>query len=436
MRVKPNATKDDLLSLVAGDKVPGCQESRELPNVERGVAFVWFGEAESLPDLILVATEQERTDLLAWATTYLGPFLPLTSFCRVLLPREPIWEKAAPPQVKILSACTSLVIAEAYGLAGGAPTIRDCAATFSFVAARSILNDSSGELFGRVVDAYESVAKLARDHRRRDLQQQYLQAWCALAVVDRLSAHNVPVPKDVREACFQLWQTGGLRLTDLTTLAPKGVPLKWIDDIATMTMEDRVSRFAELSSDCLDRAPDRPATPFVLGYVLSRVSDGALRNVRVAARMEARRAGVFSWYALCAGLHPAASVTAGDDGAVGLRVARELRRPFQLTDAPRCDIAERELSILMNAHSFRGTGALRGLRNVSVELAPGIETRMMLGPASDPPKAAERQLQLEGVSDDEPQVSARLSELLQEALQLLPKKTSPSGPGSKRSRKK
>lgn len=435
MRVKTNATKDDLLSLAAGGTVAECKASSRLPSVEHGIALIWYQDDDGLPDLILAATEQERTDVLAWAITYLGPILPITGFCRVLLPDEVISETAAAADARLLLACTSLVVAEAYGMTGGAPTTRDCAATFSLVAARAILGDSSGKLFRRVVDAYESITELARDHRRRALQQHYLEAWCALSLIEKPYMQDARVPKEVHEACFQLWKTGSIACAELTALAPRGALLQWLDDIATMTMEERVSRFTDLSSDCLDRAAESASTPFLLGYVLSRVSEGALRHVRIAGRMETRRAGVFAWYALCAGLHPAARMTAGDDAAVGLRVARELRRAFHPFERPRCDISERELGVLMNAHSFRAAGALRGLRNLSVELAPGIETRMSLGPTSEPPKSVERQLLAEAVVDETSTGTARMVELLQEALRIS-KELSQTDRGAKRSGRK
>ncbi|MRG98577.1 hypothetical protein [Polyangium spumosum] len=381
-----------------------------------------------MPHLALVESEAERRAMLAWVTTYLEAYSPFTAFCRVLTQEEFVEDYGQMVDRRLLAASIALVIMDARSQTNAPCTTRECAATFSFIAARSIALDRSGKTVRKAFENYLRLFGLLRDEVRLASQRRYAAAWNVLAALaSGESSYGTDLPRPVFTACTHLWQAGVVESDALQELSPS---LRGLDaDVARMpgmTIEDRVTLFSRVAEQLRNNLSD-VGTLLLLGYLLSHVSGGTLAHYRLGQRLSG---DVLPWYALCSGLHREASFAATGDGAVALRVAREIERPFDMRARPTCDLAVPELEVMMDVHAFRPRGALRGLKSILVEVMPGIEAIALLSHSDDSPREVQQLELWRDESDD----LARMQYHLEEALVISRKLGGESARGRRKKR--
>lgn len=376
--------RDDLADALRGDarfRNNGWPSGRHLPRLrDRQVILVW-ADKSSKPSALIV-TDEDRSELFAWAATFHSDLTPLSSWCQIIssteFERRPIGEAIAPEFFGMEAAWAGIMLAEAMELSGRSYdglSLNALLATESFAMGRAAGLYGAKTALAAIPERLEKVRRQLRPKEQRDR--------AATAVMEILIGLMPDAPRSVTgnnrillNICAQLlanYESNSERfleraeLRELIDVAPILEPLSIL---AQMPAEERV-RYLRFLQDRILSSPidDRPLIAFGAGYVISRIGS-AERDLRLADGFADSRAAVLCWATVTGSL---GATTYWTDAFAGLGrfAARELVRPMHPLDPPNWDLSFDEVH-LMDERSAKPKYRTANRSVVAVSLLPGV----------------------------------------------------------------
>ena len=356
------------------------EHPRELPSIDPlSIAAVWFRDPESSNDLpeVLVTTDGQERDWLAWLITFAPTLRPFTAFCRIMGITDftDCFDAFKPPNLgRLENACIGLVLGEALSSEEVLLKVKEtltasaCASVLSFALVRRLAIHRHAVSNER--DLADRWARIRKITLQRERGLALSEVVGVSEVVGSLlhSNNNLLVINDsILHACQEL-SAGGELISSALAFGPSFEKLAH-----TMhgTREERVDLFEKALDMAMTSKPSAEES-FTLGYLASRINPGTLAHASLLAPARQRHPAAMLWYGVCAGLSGECSIL-GEFGGVGRRVLRDLLATDDLATRPRTDISSNELEILLSgerADDFPVTSPSQ----LSIELDPGIST--------------------------------------------------------------
>jgi hypothetical protein len=409
-------------------------------------------QEDALPVLI-VLSDTELNDFLAWAVAFLPMFRPLTCFFRVIPwtiftlvdERKPIehLENATALIGAILGE--TLTNATSRGFMDSLP-LTAFESTYSWVMSRSLIVGLNPKILSYVSEAWHTMRDLTAQTNRKIPPESLERVWSVLLrLTNKDQDLRVKTSRDhplglIEEACLEIQHSGRISDSNWDRLSEGRISNAAIAESMSSTKERRVETFESVVRNLLRTQSGEFSTSFLVGYLTSLVSGGSLEHSQLIMPLQGELPSAMLWYGVCAGLLPDNRILT-DNSHLGLRIVRLLRRNETLMSPTYADISLAELEVVL-----RGEPRSRGFRqsqssSLRVELAPMV-TAVMRSPSRT--SANNDQLGLFGSEDRPVSLEAdRLRELvvamrgtLSIAESLLGSKEAPSGVASSQYRGK
>ncbi len=364
-----------------------ASEGRDLPPLAKlDLLLAWRDDPNShsrLPDLI-VLPNGETDDFLAWTSTYLGDYRPLTAQIRVLSKREAMHyfntsHNECDGRTEAIFA--GLIISEtlAYFDVDREPTTIPGVAffsTYSFCRARHYVLWSDEERKGGIYEDWHAARKFGGQEIPEDISQVIEPVWDIVAdLIDSDFGLRKSQPVHViQRACLEIIQTGAMSSrswSDVIEMA--GLTTSGLIE-SGLLREDRVKTFQSAMAE-FNRKPTL-AGQFICAYLANAIAPGTLEHLSLVKKLAGSFRATLIWYGLLASITPHSGVRDAFRG-LGRRVLRDVFRPASLLDPPTADCALSELAMLAGKEGASMIVQSGGY--ASVELAPCITTFIRWG---------------------------------------------------------
>jgi hypothetical protein len=160
---------------------------------------------------------------------------------------------------------------------------------------------------------------------------------------------------------------------DLSEISPKIAQLSSLDEISA---EQRVKLLRDIPSwlGGTETEQERQVIYFVAGYIISRIG-GAELDLRLAEGFNSAYPIVLTWAAILGGLG-ATTYWSDAFGGIGRLVARELSRPFDISEPPIADIAADEFFVLLGSDRGQSRFRTASRQIATVSVRPGVITQI------------------------------------------------------------
>lgn len=361
-----------------------------------------------LPGLVLVPDE-ELSDFLAWAVTFLPMFRPLTSFLRVIpwTLFSLVQDRKPAANVEQGTVLVGTILGEALANATNRGFIDSLPltaleSTFSWVMSRGLAVGLNPKALAYVSGGWNAMRDLGGQSNRRIAGEPVESVWSVLLrLASNKDGGTGHARRDdplglIEEACLEIRRSGRISSFNWDRLSGGRISNSSIADAMNSTKERRVEIFESAVEQLLTTRAEKSSTSFLVGYLASLVSGGSLEHAHLIFPLQGELPSAMLWYGLCAGLLPDRCILR-DYNHLGLRLLRLLQCKADLTSPPHCDISLAELEIIL-----RGEPRSRGFRqshssSLRVELAPMVTVVMRPPPRA--PGAAPDQLGLFGAQE-------------------------------------
>jgi hypothetical protein len=355
------------------------------PPMSHGLWALWDDEdaTQDCVPRVVVVDNDDMTDFLAWAVTFIPQFRPLTAFMRILpwtgysMSREP----RVPTHKGLASVLAGAVLGEALMDASDKQLLEKLPlaaleSTYSSTIGRALLAGLSPTLIRDASSGWHSVRQLTGQTPRRGNAKAMEEVWSViLALFDStsLDVGRWRHSDATLDGCREILETGRLSDSTAQQMVHGRVNIDSYIQAMSDSKERRVEAFENAVEALTSEAMKELPAGFLVGYLASLVSDGSLEHTHLVLPLRDRLPHAMVWYGVCAGLHPNSRVLT-DHGHLGLRLVRAFSRRDTLLSLPNCDIALSELEIL-----FRGDPRARGFWQANssflrVEVAPMVTT--------------------------------------------------------------
>ncbi len=350
-------------------------------NLSEKEAIVLWSNLSPRPCAIIINDDQQD-EFLSWINTFHNDLAPLTSWCHLLLLTEFKSFCARPSSVPNLggseAAWIGAIIAEAMALSGreyDTVSLASCLATQAFTAARLASLYGVEAAYSYFKEPPSSVLFRSLSNGISIILQKQVEVLLNIESGKQPFRHEVD--REIFSACKKLHQLGPNSNEKAVNDAIHNVALSFtnyieLSSLSRLSAEDYV-RLLRTIKDRLINADDEEASAlkFVSGLLISRVG-GAERDLRLAQQFGDSKDEVLCWAAVIGGLGVTAYWTNGFAG-MGRLVARELTRPFRITDAPNCDVSYAEITCLQKLSDQNGINIRAANRNaISMSIRPGV----------------------------------------------------------------
>ena len=344
--------------------------------------------------LVIIAHEANRRRLFGRLAQIRTDFSPLSTWCHVLTPKqfEPFHQLNREADLGGLEAAwTGLTVAEALLLSDMQISdikIAACLATLSFAIARSAALWQTP--IEDVVERYDTAHQLFRpqEHRTTRLRTALAPIWEVLEVGSdyALASPNSRV-RPLAEAVISLHRARLDNIPDeelrfflpLSMVVPEAANLFRLPQL---TPEQRVKEFDNVILKLANTSNDHPivrhALAMLAGYI-STVAAGGTASLSLLQPHTHRWPEITGWAYVLGSLGQRVVWTSSFDG-LGRLIIRELMRAFRLDEAPACDFALDEASVLFDAQLPDPFVYLRikQARIATVSLMPGVNVPVPL----------------------------------------------------------
>ena len=399
--------RQQLIELLQRDRLESSQDVREIEKEGRlrqgDIRLLWATKprAGELPNA-LVIREVEVDEFLAWTNTYLSNWCPITAYFRVLSDSQALLEggQLSEEGTSFLeSASVGLIVAEAIAQAVEAydvdrVSMAGCIATFSFAAAQGLRRNVT------IADVAHNWSKCRKITGQAPLRVKVESLTTPWEAVNELARGDLEGVRRASSTSFHRWIVEGLRefiaageigaatWNRLTVRFPKAreaiEPMKG-------TQEERVAVLESVLAEKLDRGHrTSEATSFVVGYLVSRIFPGTIKHVGLLLKHLENFPSAVLWLGLFASLHGRRELSLT---GLGRRVWRALSAEDSVLSRPRCDIALRELLVLIEGGAFGAQYKTETPGRLAVELHPCVET-VVRWPTHELAREAHRQGEL------------------------------------------
>lgn len=338
---------------------------------------------DQLPVMVVVSDE-DLNDFLAWAVTFLPGFRPLTSFLRVLPWTVFSTLRDLRPGLDSDLDCVAIgaILGETMINATGRGFIDSLAltafeSTYSFAMSRALLIGLSHELRQAVSDRWHEARELTDQPARKMPLEALEDVWSVVLRLTQGGSTPNATKEDrlglIEEACREIRRGQGISSFNWHRLSGSRISNSVIADSMRSTKEHRVETFEQAVKTLSQEVSDELHASFLVGYLASLVSDGSMEHGHLVLPLQGRLPTAMLWYGICAGLLPGNRIRT-DYNHLGLRILRSLKRNDGLLSPPTCDISVAELEVLL-----RGDVRSRNFRQhhasfLRVELVPMVTT--------------------------------------------------------------
>jgi len=396
------ADESELDSLLSGQRIIGTTQWSPWSKPSRPrtgtVGVIWQSDNDDrgIRPLALVVNEDDIRRLCGRYAQLHNDLSPLTAWCHVVTPDyfEPLDSLVRNPDFGGMEAAwTGLIVAEAVLLADmplSRIRISACLATHSFAIARAqglwshVGVDNITKRFdsaNRLLRS-ESIAQRAEGRSAR-IRSALQPIWEALiAVSSNRGSYSSSELEPAVSALRGLIRAKSNKdhreinqlIGPLLDYAPEAKQLEQLDELPP---ESRLRVFDKLVEGL--NKPEtgrervrRNSLALIAGY-LATVAAGGSPSLTLAEAQAARWPEITAWAYVTGGIGERVVWTSGFDG-LGRLVARELMRPLRLDEAPTCDFAFDEATVLADPKLADPLVHLRvkQARLVTVELIPGV----------------------------------------------------------------
>ncbi|MYH28343.1 MAG: hypothetical protein F4137_05695 [Acidobacteria bacterium] len=359
------------------------------------LAAVGTGPNALLQPLAVVVHDEEIRRLCGRYATLRSDLSPLSTWCHLMTPAtfEDVKGITHEPRFRdTVGAWSGVVIAEAMLLAGksyGDLRFSACLATATYAIARSTALWEN-VLFDDAIERLECANRLCRgrnvsqrnESRVARVRSSLRPIWACLAALTRDTEGAggdgvrplVAALKALAEArAARASGEAGMLARPLLREVPEA---RAFEGLPEMTPEARLRLFDLLTSALEEadgaNASRRGALGLVAGY-LATVAAGGTTSLGLVEQMAGRFPELTIWAYLAGSVGERITWTSAFDG-LGRLVARELRRPLRLDEAPTCDFAVEEGVVLADPRLENPLVHLRvkQSRLLSVALFPGV----------------------------------------------------------------
>ena len=364
--------------------MPVRGEERGGPLRKGDIELLWATkpDAGQLP-VALVVREAEVDEFLAWTNTYFPNWSPITAYFRVFSDRETYYEGRAYDEDTselLESASFGLIVTEAMGQAGETydfdrVSMAACNATFSFAAAQEIRRKGN---IGELAERWSFCRKATGQVPLRIGVQAMLAPWEALAEFVEIESgkRRAEAPHGFRNSFVRgLWEC--VRSGEIETNTWRRVTRQFPkaqEAIEPMkgTQEERVAVLERVLADGLNVVPrHREEKSFIAGYLASRIFPGTIKHASLVLKYIEAFPSAVLWLGLFAALHSRRELILT---SLGRRVWRSLSGGEGCLVRPNCDIAVRELRVLVEGGVFGAQFKTEIPNRLVVELQPGVNT--------------------------------------------------------------
>ena len=379
----------------------------------------------------IVVSEGTLRDTLAWLSTYLQDYRPVTAFCRVV--EKPVAESflngpTVPQLQEFAGLFAGLVLGESLAHVNGRISFVDlpataCSATLSYAIARTFA------LAGRSIPP-EDVAQLWSQARKQTGQTELgvssaniLSMWSVVFSRPARSARTKTLFESsdvITRAWAELSMAGEIRSPVWRSLVEGYSGFERLQEIVSMPREYRVPYIdGALGQLAHVRRKTDERSSFLAGYLTSLLAPGTFDHAHMLAPVASVLPTAFLWYGLCTAVN-----TRGDTLPVGnplaRRIVRDLTLPDRLTDRPRCDVALDEISIHGSASNLLPQTARSG--RLDIDLLPGVTMSVRWPPRNtidETPPRSDSGLELQGLLTEMDETGERYRHLTERIRSLI-----------------
>ncbi|OLN24902.1 hypothetical protein DVDV_3807 [Desulfovibrio sp. DV] len=352
------------------------------------LCLIWpdASEIDNLPPSMIITSDKSVEDLLAWSSTYLSEYQPLTTYCYVLEQSEHALVGNLPLRARLNRlecAWVGLILAEAITLSSvSAPNFNiaplACASTFSFCAARFSALKYSNDFSDSLVERWKKAHKASRQPvRKLELSRILDKVWLLTALSNTKGLRNdIAMTPDglnnIYVACKQIIENGVITDAGLSYCFGGSANFRTIHAEMLGSRENRVLVFEDaMARICVNKQSFQEAS-FLCGYLASLVSPGSLDYFDLIWPWLSHYSDAMLWYGICSGLQEK-NVILSSFSSIGRRVLRDVLKPIYKFDRPSSDISSHELDVISRSEGglvFR-TG---NSGYIDCELFPGVNT--------------------------------------------------------------
>jgi len=359
-----------LLDLIRGVGREGHGELMPVASLftkKDGLTFVWQSEAHARIDLpvLILGSDEQLDDLLAWVAAYMRPLSPLTSLINVMSSGElkEAFDRASLSSTAIpIQASVGVVLAAAWldiqksNMTSPNPSLVVLSPAFTLARAgdASDLEDitrkwnTTCELLGAAPPSFpvDAVYRVIAD----------LKSSSGVNIHSRAQA----------ETLDDLFAAGSSSVEDA------------LRAMRNSSSEDRV-RFFDQAAPTLAASESRHTASRALAALAASCNPGDFETIGLLKPYSGSHPESVLWFGALQALSGRGSVFSAFDG-LGWRVWRDLQPRNGVLERPTCDIAFRELRILSRSKSRSGVrGFLQGVRaRAVVQLSHGANAAFRL----------------------------------------------------------
>ncbi|RKR25684.1 hypothetical protein C8C93_0896 [Acidovorax sp. 93] len=379
--------------------------------------------------------------LFADVATYFPTFVPITAymhvFSRLSMPQSKQRFKDIQPSLNTHEVKSAIGLAIGELLTSSARSSKFSTEHVSYSASRRTLSFAvyrSAALYStvpssQVVERWLRIREIVGMESQMDLAASI--AWVA-ALQRRTTAHDI---EDNIHATLAEVIAGRSPLNSFGyALASISSDMRRHIDAIRGPFDNRVEAFSQLIKTVKSEFPSGEIGAICIGYFCNEILPGSLSHFRLLTPLAFSHPTVLLWYSMFASLSERFDWQQAFSG-FGLKMARDLLKPFSPNRRPTCDIAYEELEVLSRLPLKADIVKPEHPRVCLVSVFPGVEGYFRFGseeetmtPTDTPQKPPEDQLRRE----------ALLRDLLREALDLVAEPMPPPQPSiqkrTKRSR--
>ena len=384
----------ELLSLMMGPK-SGRELFPRYKNVEadteprQNEVYVYWptekSKGDELPSVVVVA-DDALEDFLAWSTTFLSSYRPLSSFLRVLSWTifQEVQNESKESFFQNRSVLGGAILGETLANVTGRGLIDSLSltafeSTYSYAISRAIALGFRASLMPYISKGWQSVRDFGEQRERKLSIENLESVWDILFMLAMPKQLNEWVSRqsnraiEILQACEEISLKGEISMETLERLLRGRVSPFLFANLMRLPREHRVVLFERVMKDLMDTPTNDPGINFAVGYLASMLGEGSLEHAQLIFPFQSQFPSAMLWYGVCASLSPASRVLT-DYGHLGLRILRMLERKDDYYTSPVCDVSLAELEVIMRGHPKSRIFRQAHASFLRVELAPCITT--------------------------------------------------------------
>jgi len=337
--------REELLRILGGGPSNAVAIRSELDTNlgKKELGLLWRQSPERTSSAPQVIIAKKLHDFMAWASTYLATYRPITAYFRIIA-EEDLAKFATDPDPigsgEFASTFCGAIVAESY-LRHARPSLSRLLETCSFALARTF-SLRCGRAFQEIVARWHAVNRQFDDHDTYRLRKVVEIVWSDIGALVGDSISTRPL---IVDACRQVMHDGRVNPQTWRLLVGGAEEISAANDVMLLSRERRLEWLdGVIRHVASDRIANPELVPFIIGYLFSQLAPGSLDHIELLS-VTAAQPEALLWYGVCAGLHPRSTVQDYGSGVVR-QALRDIERWEPFVERPRSDFGIDELDFL------------------------------------------------------------------------------------------